>query len=276
MRLRSVAPGQGIVWVRDGFRAFFRQPFAFAALFASFLFAAFACALLPVVGPFVAVALLPLATAGFMIATRAALAGAMPTPRVFAEPLRGARSRTLAMLKLGLAYALATLAIMWLSDLVDGGAFESLMDSLPAGQSSPEAAAVRVGTDPRAELGLVLRFGLAALLSIPFWHAPALVHWDGQGWAQALFSSTLACWRNKGAFAVYGLAWLGVIMALGFVANLIAALFGAAQVVALALLPMSLLLSTVFYASLYFTFADSFSDGAEADAAFAPPPPSAG
>ena len=27
---------------------------------------------------------------------------------------------------------------------------------------------------------------MGALLSVPFWHAPALVHWGGQGLTQAL------------------------------------------------------------------------------------------
>ena len=76
------------------------------------------------------------------------------------------------------------------------------------------------------EAGLLLRFGLLGLLSVPFWHAPALVHWDAQGAAKSLFFSTIAVWRNKGAFIVYSLAWLGVFMLLRLVANL---LLGAAR-----------------------------------------------
>jgi hypothetical protein len=38
---------------------------------------------------------------------------------------------------------------------------------------------------------------------VPFWHAPGLVHWGSQGVGQALFSSTLAVWRCRGAFVVY-------------------------------------------------------------------------
>jgi len=180
------------------------------------------------IGTFIAVALLPLVSVGFMIATRVALAGTYPTPRVFVDPLRGPRSRTIAMIQLGVGYALATLAIMWLSDLLDGGAFDQLMEALPGGQTTPEAAAAKMAADPRIELGLLLRFALAALLSVPFWHAPALVHWDGHGPAKALFSSTLACWRNKGAFAIYSLSWFGVIMAIGIVSNLVFALLGLA------------------------------------------------
>jgi len=263
MRLQTVPARQGIVWVRQGFRAFFRQPLAFAGLFATFLFAAFACALVPEIGTFIAVGLLPLVSVGFMLATRIALAGAYPTPRVFIEPLRASRKQMIAMIQLGVGYALATLAIMWLSDVLDGGAFEDLMEALPAGQTTPEAAAAKMVADPRIELGVFLRFALAGLLSVPFWHAPALVHWDGHGWAKALFSSTIACWRNKGAFAMYSLTWFGVIMLIGIISNLAFALLGLMQVMAVALVPISLMLTTIFYVSLYFTFADCFVDDAD-------------
>jgi hypothetical protein len=115
--------------------------------------------------------------------------------------------------------------------------------------------------------GLLLRFGLAGLLAVPFWHAPALVFWDGQRCAQALFSSTLACWRNRGAFIVYSLTWFSLIIGIGLVASLLFAAIGSPQLFAVAGAPISLLITTVFYTSLYFTFADCF----EADAPAAVP-----
>jgi hypothetical protein len=266
MKLQTVPPRQGALWVRQGFRVFFRRPMSFAGLFAAFLFAVFSLALLPFIGPFLVLALLPLVSLAFMIATRRVVDGGFATPAVFVEPLRAPKARRIAVLQLGLIYAVATFLIMWLADVVDGGAFEALMNSLPAGQASSDAVASPLIT-PRLELGLLLRFGLAALLSVPFWHAPALVHWDGHGCAKALFSSTVACWRNKGAFAVYSLAWAGVIMVFGALTNLVLALLGQFELIALTAVPLSLILSTVFYASLYFTFADCFG----ADNANAPP-----
>ena len=62
---------------------------------------------------------------------------------------------------------------------------------------------------------------LGALLSVPFWHAPALVHWGGQGVAQALFSSTLALWRNKAAFALNGLLWFAAFMTMSGIVTLL-------------------------------------------------------
>jgi len=269
MKLRTVPARQGALWVRQGFQVFFKQPMAFAALFAAFMFAVFVFALLPIVGTLLVLAALPLVSLGFMIASRLAMEGQFATPRVFIDPLRGPRPQAIALAQLGLAYAAATFVIMFLSDRVDGGAFEALMDAMPNAQNAPQVVATRLA-DPGLWFGMLLRLGLAGALSVPFWHAPALVHWDGHGCAKSLFSSTVACWRNRGAFTVYSLGWFALIMAVGAVGSMVFGLLGQAQLFALAAVPMSLLLTTVFYASLYFTFADCFSAN---DAVVAVPAP---
>ena len=257
MKLRTVPAAAGAAWVRQGWRAFTRQPLAFGALFAAFLFVIFLLTLLPMIGPLLLLAALPLGSLGFMIATREVIQGRMPLPRVFFEPLRRGRPRLRAMLMLGAGYAAASVLIIGLAEWVDAGALDALMQSLADGSATPENVAERIA-DPGLLFGLVLRFGLAGLLSIPYWHAPALVHWGAQGVAQSLFSSTVAIWRNKGAFTMFALAWGGVVLALGALANLLAALLGKPQLIALFAMPISLLVSTAFYTSLYFTFADCF------------------
>ena len=54
-------------------------------------------------------------------------------------------------------------------------------------------------------------------------------------------------------------------VASGIVSNLAFALLGLMQVMAVALVPISLMLSTIFYVSLYFTFADCFVDDADVE-----------
>lgn len=270
MRLQSVPPAAGLAWVRQGWRIFARQPIAFSALFAAFLFAIFALTLLPLVGPLLLLALLPLGSLGFMIGTREAQQGRMPLPRVFVEPLRRGPRPLRALVVLGVVYAIASVLIINLAEWADGGALERLMEVLADGKATPEDVTARIA-DPQLALGVALRFGLAGLLSIPFWHAPALVHWGAQGAAQSLFSSTLAIWRNKGAFVAFALAWGALVLAAGAAANLVGALLGAPQVVAVLAMPASLLLSTVFYASLYFSFADCFADSDAREAAALPP-----
>ena len=256
MKLRLVAPSRGARWVRDGFAVFVRFPLAFAGVFAMCLVAMATLSLLPFIGVVLLLVLLPAGSLAFMIATRLAVRGTVPIPGVFIELLRSERSRRIGLVKVGLAYAAATLVVMWLSDALDGGRLDALIVALPTGNKTPEVFAAKLA-DPRLQFGLLLRLLLAAGLSVPFWHAPALIYWGGLGWAKSLFFSTMACWRNKGAFVVYGLVWaavtIGVMIAVGFSL----ALFGQAGP-ALAAMPVTLVLTTVFYVTLFFTFADCF------------------
>jgi len=109
---------------------------------------------------------------------------------------------------------------------------------------------------------LILAVGVA-LLAVPFWHAPALVHWGGQGAAKSLFFSTVACWRNKGALTVFTLGWFGVLVAFAFLSTAVFALLGVPQLAFLAFTPAMLMLTSAFYASLYFSFVDSFEANLE-------------
>jgi len=267
MRLLTVPASRGVLWVRSGFRVFFGRPLAFAALFASFLFGAMLLLLVPVIGTLLLLTALPLVSQGFMLATQRALAGQTPMAGVFIEPVRGGRPQAISMLKIGLIYSAASLFIMWFSNVVDGGTFDALQEAMTAKTADTERLDVLLN-DPRLSAGMLVRLGLASLLALPFWHAPALVHWDGQGPAQSLFSSTIACWRNKGAFMVYGLTWAALVFLFALLVNTVFMLLGAPQLVAVAALPAGLMFSTVFYASLYFTFTDCFE---QRTAALAPP-----
>jgi len=262
MKLKSVPANQGLLWAQLGVRTFLRRPIAFAALLGAFVLAAFAAALVPFIGPLIGLAMLPLVTLGFMLASRIVIEGGVPTPMVYVVPLRAERSRVISLLWLGAVYAAATFAALWISGVVDGGALAGLMQPVPDGQNPSDVVAKRLA-EPGLLAGLALRLGLTGLLSVPFWHAPALVYWDGQSVAQSLFSSTLACWRYRGAFLVYALAWCAFVMMFGMAASLVFALFGSPEMFAVAGVPISLMITTVFYASLYFTFADSFTSNGD-------------
>jgi len=254
LQLQSVAPARGLLWVRQGMRVFMRRPMAFTTLFTSFLLVGLlVTVLIPVLGGVIAVMALPLLSLGFMMATHAALQNAPVHPGLLIQPLRAASPQRGTLLRLCVLYGLATVAVFLLCDWFDGGTFEQLQVALSKGADASDEVAELVA-DPRLLGSLWLRMGLTSLLSVPFWHAPALVHWSGQGVAQSLFSSTLACWRAKGAFTLYALGWFGLFALFGTVVTLL----GSPRVIALALMPAALLFTTMFYVSLYFTFADSF------------------
>ena len=250
MQLRLVPARQGVTWVRQGLQVFLRYPLPFTTLFLIFLFGAFMVVILPFVGVLALLILLPGVTLSFMIATRQALGGRLPMPGVFADPFRGKSERTLGMIKLGVGYALASLAMMMVADWLDGGRFEALARG---GENAGQAM-----SDPEMLVAIAIRLTLTLPLAVLFWHAPALVHWGGVTAAKAVFFSLVACWRNKGAFTVYGIVWGGAVMLFGVVTTALFGLLGVPQLVGLAAVPAALAFSTVFYISLYFTFADCF------------------
>lgn len=263
LHLQQVPARNGRLWIRHGFKVFQRQPLALASLFGLFLFAGFVAMLLPFVGPMLTMASLPLLSLGFMLATHLVLQKKTPTASVFIAPLKLTPERRRDQLLLCLSYAVAMLLVGLLADWIDGGSTRDLQKLITDNADNETIA--NAATDPRLFWGLATRLGLMGLLSVPYWHAPALVHWGGQGVAQSLFSSTLALWRNKGAFAVNTLLWGGLLMAVASVVSLLFALIGIAQFAPMVLMATGLMLSTVFYASLYFSFVDCFMFGAPND-----------
>lgn len=260
LHLQQVPARNGRLWIRHGFRVFQRQPLALAGLFGLFLFAGFIAMLIPAVGLMLTMASLPLLSLGFMLATHLVLQKKTPTAAVFVAPLQLTPERRRSQLLLCLGYAGAMLVIGLLADWIDGGSTRDLQ-KLIADNADNEAIA-NAATDPRLFWGLAARLGLVGLLSVPYWHAPALVHWGGQGVGQALFSSTLALWRNKAAFALNMLLWGALLLAVASSVSLVFGLLGLTQFAPVVLMATGLVLSTVFYASLYFSFVDCFMFGA--------------
>jgi hypothetical protein len=267
--LHAVAPQKGLAWVRQAFVVFFRRPLAFTVLFALFLFGGTLVAgLIPHAGRLIALMAVPLLSLGFMIATRSALQDKAVHPGQLVQALRGDPARRRSLLVLCVAYGLMTLLIMTIWGWVDGGRFDRWQELMSSRDAKPEEIDALV-SDDRLIGGILVFLGLGGLLSIPFWHAPALVYWGGQGAAQALFSSTLALWRTRAAFFVYMVAWSAVVMLFGLLAATVFGLLGLRAMIPVAALPAGLMFSTAFYVSLYFVFVDTFGapgNGAEAPA----------
>jgi hypothetical protein len=268
LHLQDVPARNGRLWIRHGFKVFQRQPLALAGLFGLYLFASFVAMLIPGVGLVLSVASLPLLSLGFMLATHLVLQQKAPTVGVFIAPLKLTPERRRSQLLLCFGYAGALLGVSLLANWLDGGAMSEALRQIS--EKTDAESLEQTMADPRLFWGVVTRLGMVGLLSVPYWHAPALVHWGGQGVAQALFSSTLALWRNKAAFAVNLLLWGALLFSIASGVSLVFALLGLASLAPIVLMTTGLILSTVFYASLYFSFVDCFMFGAPQDVLSAP------
>jgi hypothetical protein len=249
MKLLIVPARTGLQWVQQGIRTFRQQPLALAALFFLSMAAMSLVTVLPLVGPVIALGLLPATSLAMMVAAAEASHGRAPTPALLLVAFRTGRQRLNSMLTLGAMYAAGFLLIMGLSMLVDDGQF----------------ANVYLSGEPQTLL---------------FWHAPGLVHWHNVPPVKALFFSLVACVRNIGALVVFGLSWMGVFVVAGIVMSLVSAVL--AQVVGgLAnglMIATAMLLAAMFFTSIVFTFRDCFaapdaSDSSDAIGSEPPVPP---
>ena len=251
MKLQIVPAKQGLVWVKQGIRTFWRQPLAFTGLFFLFMAWVSVLSMVPFIGAALALLVLPAATLGLMVATEQAASGKFPMPTVMLVAFRAGQQRLKAMLLLGVLYALSFLAVMAISALVDGGGFAKVY--LANAPITPE-----VVNDTDFQAAMWLTTIMYVPLSMLFWHAPALVHWHGVPPVKSLFFSAIACWRNLGAFAVYLLAWAGVLVAGAILIVLISSALGGNDLSAAVLMPGALLMAAMFFTSVYFSVKDCF------------------
>ena len=251
MKLNVVPAKTGSEWVRQGIRTFWKQPIALSGLFFMFMAIMSVSSLVPVVGSFAALALLPAATLGLMAATREVDLGKFPMPIILAAGFRVGKERKRDMLVLGLLYACGFIGVMGLSALVDGGDFAKLY--LVGGALDTDTL-----MKPEFQNAMWLSLLLYIPLSAVFWHAPALVHWHGVPAIKSLFFSTVACLSNWRAFLVFALMWSFIFLSTALVLMLVSGLMGDASFASLAMLPAMLMLAAMFFCSSYFSFRDCF------------------
>jgi hypothetical protein len=240
-----------MAWVKLGIKTFFKQPLALGGLFFMFMALISLVSQLPYVGAALALVVLPAATIGLMEATQVASNGKFPMPATLFTAFRAGAKKTQAILILGALYAVGFLTVLGVSALFDGGQFASIY--LSGGVMTKE-----IISTSEFQMATWAAMALYLPLSLMFWHAPALVHWHEVSPIKALFFSLVACIRNFAAMVVYFFMWLAVFSLGGLVLTLVAVATGSESAVSFVMLPAALLMATMFFTSIYFTFKDSF------------------
>ena len=250
----NVVPARtGIAWVKLGIKTFFKQPLAMGGLFFMFMALISLVSQLPFVGAALALVVLPAATIGLMAATRVASDGKFPMPTVLFTAFKAGIKKTQAILLLGALYAVGFLLVLGVSALFDGGQFANFY--LGGGGN---AMTKEIISTSEFQMATWAAMALYLPLSLMFWHAPALVHWHDVSPVKALFFSFIACAKNFTAMVVFFFMWLAVFSLGGLVLTLVAVATGSESAVSFVMLPAALLMATMFFTSIYFTFKDSF------------------
>jgi MFS family permease len=248
MRLKQVPTATGLEWVKQGIRTFGRQPLAISGLFFMFMAGLSLMSIVPFLGSIVAIVITPAATLGLMAASRDATHGKFPMPSTLVTAFRQGAERTRAMLILGGLYGASLLMLVAIAMVLG----PDVPDSAAETGLTPELISTLLESP-----GLWLSMALYVPVLMMFWHAPALVHWHAVSPVKSLFFSLMACWNNRGAMALYLLAWFGLMLVGAFLIAMVGSMVGGTSM-GFMVYPMMLMFASVFYASLFFTFKDSF------------------
>jgi hypothetical protein len=252
MKLNTVAPKEGYTWIRQGIWLFKQSPLGFLMLIFMYVFAAQLAVIVPVIGVFAVLILTPTLSVGFLTACRQAIQKERIRPMVYLVALQSTPLIRKRILQLGLVYAALILTLSFtLSLVVD---FELLLPLMTSDKAvTPEAL---------RQIYLVLFFG--ALLYVPIamlmWFSPVLIAWSDMSVAQALFSSALACWSNRGAFFLYLAIWSAILIALPLIVGMTFDALNLGQAASFVIAPISMAGLTIMHCSFFATWKACFTE----------------
>ncbi len=231
----------GWFWIDQGYRICRRQPLAmfFWSMTLSMLISL--SYLVPLFGQMALIIATPSLTFMTLSACRRIDAGQPMQLGMWSQPLRDSKVRK-RLFVLGFAHLASCLA---------GGLIATLpfLDGLTAAIQAPQLDELAL---LKAIQGPMFTFGVLYLvISMLFWHAPALIGWHDVPLGQALFFSMVACWRNKWAFMLYGISWGAIFLGVQFASSFLIALGLSAPVMQLLLTPLNIAIAAVLYASFY-------------------------
>jgi hypothetical protein len=202
----------GWEWLKQGTGLFRKQPAALTTLlFANILFS-IGLSALPIVGPVLAVVLIPSFSMAFMQACLMIENGDRVTPAVLLTGFR--RPALAALCKLGLVYLGVSLLMMVIMRLAVPP--EVLMQMAPRPDAKPPAD---LQTSHMLALLGVFVLDVAVLVTLCF--AAPLTYWKHMGPGKATFYSFFAVIRTARPFLVLLAAWFGIFVGVCMVAAMI-------------------------------------------------------
>ncbi|GAA5234690.1 hypothetical protein FOZ76_20860 [Verticiella sediminum] len=255
MQAKSLTPLAGWYWVRDGFRLFRRQPIAmFTWALAIGLVVLLASLMVPI-GPVMFVVLMPSITMMTLHACRQIENGTPVKVLGLVQAWRNS-GKVRPLLVAGAVYVASVLLAGLLAFVPFLGSIAEAAQAVdvtgPSADMAPFFAALQM---PLAIFG-VLYLLIAAL----FWHAPVLIAWHDMDLRKAMFFSGIACWRNKGAFVLYGLVWAVLLLALELFARLLSGIGLPGEFVGILQMPLNFALAAGLYCSFYPTYTTVFGE----------------
>lgn len=223
----------GWAWLKQGAALFRKQPGGLTTLMFANILISIAFSAVPVVGPILAVVLIPSLSMAFMQACLMIDNGERVTPGVLLTGFR--KPAVVTLCKLGLVYLAVSLLLALLARFAID---QSFWEQITVQQPDPKKLAVDV-SDVLA-MFLIFVLDLAALISLAF--AAPLTYWEKMGPGKATFYSFFAVVRSARVFSVLLLAWFGLFFSVCMLVALVVGPVHIAQVIIMWLIFLFVLL----------------------------------
>ena len=251
MQALTLPARRGLGWLADGFGIFRRNRLALSLTVLGYWSLMALINTLPVVGQLATTLLIPVFSVSLMNVCRLLEQRQPFMPQLL---FSGFAHNRRDLLVLGAVYIVASLSILGIVSLIDGGV---LFRFVVLAERPDEQALVGNAVMYSGQLMLLL----FVPLMMAYWYAPVLVAWHDLPVVKSLFFSLIACLRNWRAFLVYALAIMvfGALLPVLLVALSGIVLAGAGDLFSLALAAvLALVLLPTLYASFYVSYRDVF------------------
>lgn len=212
MEIRKLNAARGWLWIRHGVQLLLRNPLlGISGALASMLLVLIAL-MLPLFGPVLAIALLPIMLAGYMRLCRALEENEKPD---FFLLFAGFKQHTRSLITLGAVLILGMFLVSAVMLFVGGEGFSALMEQVQGARDMRVLMDALPGADSRVSIAILLGFSLMLVLIVAWQYAPILVFFSGVAPWLALQASFLGTLRNIIPYTVYSLIMQVIAMALG-------------------------------------------------------------
>lgn len=252
--MNNLPASTGWDWLKQGTGLFRKQPAALTTLLFANILISIALSAVPLIGPVVAVVLVPSFSMAFMQACLMIENGARVTPAVL---LTGFRQPALASLcKVGLIYFAVAIVLMIITQLLG---IQELMEKMSKAAADPKNPPQVSPADMLPLFGLFL-LDVAVMVTLCF-TAP-LTYWKHMGPGKAAFYSFFAVVRTARVFVVMLVSWFAIFLGVMMV---IALIFGNASIGRVVMIWLMFLFVLLLQCAMYAGYRTIFGKPTEKD-----------
>jgi uncharacterized membrane protein len=212
MEIKKLNAARGWTWIKQGYQLIMISPILAITTGLIAALAVFLAMLIPLIGPLLAIILMPLMLAGYMRICRAL---EEHEEVELAHLLAGFRNHTPALVSLGAFLMMGMLFASAVMVFVGGDQLTTLMDEVRT-TDNPQVLMDAISTaGSGVALAVLLGFTLVLMLIVAWQYAPMLVFFSGVPPFVALRASFIGTMRNILPYTVYSLIMQVVALLLG-------------------------------------------------------------